>query len=175
MANRFLDPNDSDSGAVTVVRALVDDEPVDRIRDPAGRMIEIDPGLAKRPEPNRHTIRGKGAGGEDLTWTVEWGETQVNRTYSRSKTDRTRRVGQSRPRTTNTVDSDGNIFGNLRMVTRIVLPSQLGGLDYVFTYNGAESNPSNAGLCAPFAGAGGAAHGQDALGGDGDLQLRAGL
>ena len=142
MANRFLDPNDTDAGAVTVVRALVDDEPVDRIRDPVGRMIEIDPGLAKRPEPNRHTIRGKGAGGEALTWTVEWGETQVNRTYAIQKIERDE--SGSPTQTTNTVDSVGTIDADLRMVTRIVLPSQLGGLDYRFTYNGTESNPSNA-------------------------------
>ena len=141
MANRFLDPNDSDANAVTISRLLDEDSnPYDLIRDEAERSIWIEPGADRKP--NRQTIRQDGTGGEDLTWTVEWGETSVNRTYP------IRRIRHdeagSAISTTNIDDTVGNIHDNLRMVTRIVLPSQLGGLDYAFTYNGTESNPSNA-------------------------------
>ena len=142
MANRFLDPNDSDANAVTISRLLDDGDPYDLIRDEAGRTIRIDPGENQQPDPNRQTIRRKGAGGEELTWTVEWGETRVNRTYAIKKIRHDE--SGSPTQTTNTEDTIGYIAGDLRMVTRIVLPSELGGLDYEFTYNGTESNPSGA-------------------------------
>ena len=142
MANRFLDPNDSDANAVTISRLLDDGDPYDLIRDEAGRTIRIDPGENQQPDPNRQTIRRKGADGEELTWTVEWGETRVNRTYAIKKIRHDE--SGSPTQTTNTEDTIGYIAGNLRMVTRIVLPSELGGLDYEFTYNGTESNPSGA-------------------------------
>ena len=140
MANRFLDPNDSDAGAVTISRLLDDGDPYDLIRDEAGRTIRIEPGADRKP--NRQTIRQDGAGGEGLTWTVEWGETQVNRTYPIRRIQHDE-AGNATS-TTNREDTVGFIAGDLRMVARIVLPSQLGGLDYRFTYNGTESNPSGA-------------------------------
>ena len=142
MANRFLDPNDSDANAVTISRLLDGEDPYDLIRDEAGRTIRIDPGENQQPDPNRQTIRRKGADGEELTWTVEWGETRVNRTYAIKKIRHDE--SGSPTQTTNTEDSVGYIAGDLRMVTRIALPSELGGLDYEFTYNGTESNPSGA-------------------------------
>lgn len=140
MANRFLDPNDTDAGAVTVSRLLDGNDPYDLIRDEAGRTIRVEPGSDRRR--NNQTITRKGAGGEELTWTVEWGETQVNRSYP------IRRIQHdeagSAISTTNSEDTVGFMAGDLRMVTRIELPSQLGGLDYEFTYNGTESNPAGA-------------------------------
>ena len=142
MANRFLDPNDSDANAVTISRLLDGEDPYDLIRDEAGRTIRIEPGENQQPDPNRQTIRRKGADGEELTWTVEWGETRVNRTYVIKKIRHDE--SGSPTQTTNTEDTIGYIAGDLRMVTRIALPSELGGLDYEFTYNGTESNPSGA-------------------------------
>lgn len=139
-ATRLLSRN---ANAVTV-RRLLDNggDPHDEIRDEAGRTLRIEPGSERQPEPNRQIIRQTGAGEQELTWTVEWGETAVNRRYAIKRIQRDETGGSIS--TTNVVNAVGFMHADLRMVTRVVLPSQLGGLDYRFTYNGAESNPSGA-------------------------------
>ena len=142
MADGFLDPNDSNADAVTVdISRQLDREydPYDLITDEVGRTIRIEP--ASEENPDRQTIRQEGAGGEELTWTVHWGDTRVNRTYA---IKRIQRNDGGEIHTATLQDEVGNIEGDLRMVKRIVLPSELGGLDYEFTYNGTESNPPRA-------------------------------
>lgn len=139
---QLLDPNDSDTDPVTIdISRQLDGEyePYDLITDEVGRTIRIEP--ASEDKPDRQTIRWTGADGEELTWTVHWGETGVNRTYA---IKRIQRDEGGEIHTATLQDQVGFIAQDLRMVKRIVLPSELGGLDYEFTYNGTESNPPGA-------------------------------
>ena len=78
-----LDPNNpNDNATIIRIHRTLDGNgnPVDEIRDALGRTIVVDPGYQQ--ESATETIRMTGAGGQALTWTVQWGDTNVNRAYT---------------------------------------------------------------------------------------------
>ena len=140
---RDVDLSDSNDNTTTIrIHRMLDPngDPVDEIRDEADRTIVVDPGYQN--EAAVETIEMTGAGNRTLTWTVHWGETLVRRWYDVEQ-KRYDEAGSTYD-TSNVTHVSTGVSDDLRMVTQIVLPSQLGGLDYRFSYNGTESNPPGA-------------------------------
>lgn len=90
-----------------------------RLADQVGRALVIEYGTAT----SQDSIHAKGFGGEDLTWTVKWKTITVNKTYYNGDVLR-------------------NVGVNLKVLERITLPAQSGGLSYTFGYNAGTANPS---------------------------------
>ena len=91
-----------------------------RIENEVGHCINVAPGA----------IVQQGVGGEILRTEIEWEARWVHREY---------------PKTHAPNSDPGNRIGHVRegmsVITRIKLPSQAGGLEYQFSYNGDEDTP----------------------------------
>lgn len=92
-----------------------------RIEDEVGHYITYADG----------TVTQKGVGGEILRTDIEWADRWVHREYPKTHAPNS-----------NPGSRIGYVREGLTVVTRIKLPTQAGGLEYQFTYNGDEEMPT---------------------------------
>ena len=97
--------------------------PATQLMDQLGRKIIIE----NQASLNRAVIYVPGVGGVNLTYHVYWKAIQVYKTYSTEEPEK--------------YDAQGypDMLGNLFVVSRIDLPAEAGGLQYVFGYNAVDS------------------------------------
>ena len=112
----LIDPNENTT-TIRIDRVLTPGgTPQDEIIDSVGRKIII----KKDGANGKHYISQTGAGGAQMQWTVDWGNTTVSRDYSTGVQNEALSVV-------------------LDVVNQITLPRQLGALTYRFAYNGGGS------------------------------------
>ena len=112
----LIDPNENTT-TIRIDRVLTPGgSPQDEIIDSVGRKIII----KKDGANGKHYISQTGAGGAQMQWTVDWGNTTVSRDYSTGVQNEALSVV-------------------LDVVNQITLPRQLGALTYRFAYNGGGS------------------------------------
>jgi RHS repeat-associated protein len=104
-------------------------EPAGVITDQLGRTIALQYDASTQED----LIRSSGFNNEVLTWRVKWKTIEVNKSYTTTCAG----CGQVRGGT-----SIQELEIPLRVVDRITLPEQSGGLTYIFGYNADTSNPS---------------------------------
>lgn len=105
------------------------------ITDQLGRAVSIS------TVGNDDEITSKGFDGEDVVWTVKWKYIWVRKTYESCPQPQ----GEIAPCPEEGYRSNlllGENWMNWRVVDKIIQPTQLGGGEYVFTYNGSSSYPS---------------------------------
>jgi RHS repeat-associated protein len=104
-------------------------QPAGLLVDQEGRSVAVQYDTATGDD----LIRVAGVNNETLTWTVSWKSIEVNKSYTTTCAGCTQERGGT---------SVQQFQYPLRVVDRITLPAQSGGLTYVFGYNADTSNPS---------------------------------
>jgi RHS repeat-associated protein len=122
---------DRNNNYTDILSTTSNGNPATRIVDQLGRDIVVEYGPS-----SQDFVYAKGTAGEQLRWTINWTTTYVNKTYYAGDTSYTQ-----------------NFNIGLRVISRITLPTQAGGLSYSFEYNGAgTSDYPNGGTLNPSVG-----------------------